>query len=94
LLVLILAFTAPSMFDIWVWSADITGATLAVPILLGMCWKKPSHKAAMTAVVLGFVGWTLAQVGLVSWSPILLGSLLSLFGYLLVTIISPQKNNL
>lgn len=94
LLVLILAATAPSMFDIWVWSADITGATLAVPILLGMVWQKPSSRAALTSIVLGFIGWALAQAGIVSWSPIILGSLLSLIGYLLATTFSSKSTNI
>lgn len=94
LLVLVLAYTAPSMFDIWIWSADITGATLAVPILLGMCWEKPSNKAALTSIVMGFIGWGLAQAGIVTWSPILVGAVLSLVGFLAVTFASSKGSDI
>jgi len=92
LLVLVLAYTAPSMFDIWVWSADITGATLAVPILLGMAWQRPSNSAALVSIAMGFIGWALAQAGLVGLSPILLGGLMSLVGYLVIALIHPRES--
>ncbi|ADL12906.1 sodium:solute symporter family protein [Acetohalobium arabaticum] len=90
-IVLILAITAPSMFSIWVWSADITGATLAVPILLGMAWQRPSHYAALTSIITGFGGWAIARAGWIDWKPILLGSLLSLLGYLAATLLTTKE---
>lgn len=88
--VLVLALVAPSMFDLWVMSADITGATLAIPILLGMGWKKPSSKAALASISAGFVGWLAGYMGWISLKPILIGSVLSLIAYLVVSFLEPE----
>lgn len=84
--VLVVLFFSTDIFEIWVMSADITGATLAVPILLGFCWKRPSGKAALAAIILGFAGWIASYAGLVNMDAIILGALLSLAAYVVVAL--------
>ena len=80
--VLFLAIIAPSMFDMWVMSADLMGATLAVPILIGFMWKKPSGIACIASIVFGFLGWLLAYIGAINTDAIILGAVFSLIAYL------------
>ncbi len=91
ILVLILAYIAPTMFDLWIKSADITGATLAVPILLGMFWKRPSKVAGIAGIVFGFLGWCLGYAGIIKLHPILLGSILSFIAYVIAALAFPRK---
>lgn len=84
-------FFSMDMFDLWVMSADITGATLAVPILLGFCWKKPTAKASMASILAGFAGWAASYAGLIKLDAILLGALLSLIAYVAVGLM--EKGN-
>jgi SSS family solute:Na+ symporter len=90
--VLIVLFFSTDMFDLWVKSAEITGASLAVPILFGFAWKKPSGKAAMVSILLGFGGWLLPQLGLLETDALLLGAGLSLVGYLVVGLLEKKSN--
>ncbi len=97
ILVLILAYAAPTMFDIWVMSADIVGATVAIPMLLGWIWKRPSGAACIASITAGFIGWAAAYLGIsacipyIGDEPILLGGLLSLIAYVVGAYISPRK---
>jgi len=91
--VLIIALIAPSMFDVWIMSADITGATLAIPILLGFVWKKPSDVAALSSIIMGFIGWLLGYLGWqpLDMGPVLIGGIFSLIAYVIVAYIKPVK---
>ena len=91
ILVLVLAYITPTMFDLWVKSADITGATLAIPILLGFAWKRPSYAAGMAGIIAGFIGWALGYAGILGPHPIIVGAILSLIAYLVVAFIAPSK---
>jgi Na+/proline symporter len=93
-------YFSTDMFDLWVMSADITGATLAAPILLGFIWKKPGEAATLASIVFGFAGWlfftlierNIISVGLpVSISPILPGAILSFLAYIIFAFIKPAK---
>lgn len=90
ILVLLLAIVAPSMFDLWVMSADLMGATLAVPILLGFAWKKPSALAGISSIIGGLVGWGLAYTGIVPLDGIVLGAGVSLVAYIVATYLKPN----
>lgn len=83
--VLGIMFYSTDMFSLWVMSADITGATLAVPILFGFAGKGfGSTKACLGAILFGFAGWLASYAELVSFDAILLGSGLSLIAYLVI----------
>lgn len=91
ILVLILAYVAPTMFHLWVMSGDLTGATLAVPILIGMAWKRPSYEAGMLGIGAGLVGWILGYMGVLGPHPIMVGALFSLIAYVVGAYIFPKK---
>ena len=98
ILVLVLAYLAPTMFDIWVMSADIVGATVAIPMLLGWAWKRPSGAACVASITAGFIGWAAAYLGIsagipyIGDEPILLGGLLSLLAYVVGAYVWPRKD--
>ncbi|MCL1818967.1 MAG: hypothetical protein FWG35_08535, partial [Spirochaetaceae bacterium] len=83
------------MFSLWVMSADITGATLAVPILIGFAWKKPSEAATIASIVFGFAGWLLVTLKpeLIPVSPILPGAILSLVAYIITALVVPARSS-
>ena len=83
--VLGIMFYSTDMFSLWVMSADITGATLAVPILFGFSKSGfGSTKACLGAIIFGFAGWLASYTGLISFHAILLGGGLSLVAYLAI----------
>ena len=86
-------FFSTDMFDLWVKSADITGATLAVPILLGFIWKRPGEWAVLASIIFGFGGWLLFTLVKfpVAISPILPGAALSLAAYVIAAFLAPAK---
>jgi Na+/proline symporter len=88
----VLYFTT-DMFDLWVMSADITGATLAVPILIGFAWKRPGESATIGSIVAGLVGWLVFTIGKfdVGLDPIIPGAFLSLIAYLVIAAAVPNK---
>lgn len=90
-LVLILAYVTPTMFDLWVKSGDLTGATLAIPILLGMAWRRPSNAAGLLGIGAGLVGWTLGYMGVLGPHPIIVGALFSLIAYVAGAYAFPRK---
>ncbi|ATW27696.1 sodium:solute symporter family protein [Candidatus Formimonas warabiya] len=92
--VLVLAIIAPSMFDLWVMSADLMGATLAVPILLGFAWKRPSSVAGFASIIAGLLGWVLAYTGAVPGDGIVLGAGFSLVAYLIAAFVKPNTKEL
>jgi SSS family solute:Na+ symporter len=84
-------YFSTDMFDLWVMSADITGATLAVPIILGFVWKRPGEKATIASIIAGFAGWllfTLVKFEALPVDPILPGAILSLAAYLAAAFIA------
>jgi Na+/proline symporter len=86
-------YFSTDMFDLWVMSADITGATLAVPILLGFAWKRPGESATIGSIVAGLAGWlvfTIGKFGILD--PIIPGALGSLVAYLVIAFIAPSTN--
>ena len=89
--VLIVLFFSTDMFSLWVKSAEITGATLAVPIILGFTWKKPTWLAALVSILAGFAGWMLCQIGVIAFDGIIVGAGLSLVGYLAVVFAQPAE---
>jgi SSS family solute:Na+ symporter len=93
--VLIVLYFSRDMFDLWVMSADITGATLAVPILLGFAWKRPGGEAALASIVFGFAGWLACTLfpDILPVSPILPGAILSLAAYLVAACVFPARKN-
>jgi SSS family solute:Na+ symporter len=87
----VLYFTT-DMFDLWVMSADITGATLAVPILLGFAWKRPGESAAIGSIVAGLTGWLVFTIGKFEiLNPIIPGAFCSLVAYLIIAFVNPGK---
>jgi SSS family solute:Na+ symporter len=88
----VLYFTT-DMFSLWVMSADITGATLAVPILLGFIWKRPDERATLASIIFGFGGWLLFTLVKfpVQIDPILPGAVLSLLAYVITAFAAPAK---
>ncbi|WP_343208342.1 sodium:solute symporter family protein [Anaerolentibacter hominis] len=84
-------FFSTDMFDLWIMSADITGATLAVPILFGFAIKKGSSAAALASIIFGFAGWLASYMGLVPVDAILLGAGLSLIAYVVVMLAAGKK---
>jgi len=90
-LVLVLALVAPSIFDLWVMSADITGATLAFIILFGWRWKRGDKYAGLASILLGFIGWALGYLGYSPWGldPIIFGGILSLIALIVVGYLRP-----
>ncbi len=91
ILVLILAYVTPTMFDLWVKSGDLTGATLAIPILLGMAWRRPSYAAGMLGIGAGLIGWVLGYMGVLGPHPIIVGALFSLIAYVVGAYVFPRK---
>lgn len=89
-IVMFLAIVAPSMFDLWVMSADLMGATLAVPILLGFAWKRPSALSGLASIIAGLVGWGLAYTGIIPADGITLGAGFSLAAYILAAYLKPS----
>lgn len=91
LVVLVISLVAPSLFNIWIMSADITGATLAVPILLGFFWKKPSGVAGLASVIAGFIGWLISYLGWqpLGLGPVIIGAVFSLITYIATASIKP-----
>jgi SSS family solute:Na+ symporter len=88
---LLVLYFSTDMFDLWVMSADITGATLAVPIILGFVWKRPGEKATVASIIAGFTGWllfTLVKFEALPVNPILPGAVFSLIAYLAVAFIA------
>lgn len=90
-LVLVLALVALSIFDLWVMSADITGATLAFIILFGWRWKRSDKYAGLASILLGFIGWALGYLGYSPWGldPIIFGGILSLITLIVVGYLRP-----
>ncbi|MDR1559154.1 MAG: sodium:solute symporter family protein [Clostridiales bacterium] len=89
--VLGIMFYSTEMFDLWVMSADITGATLAFPILFGFMGRRfGGTYACLGSIILGFAGWLASQTGLVSLEPILFGGGLSLVAYVVLAYL--EKN--
>jgi Na+/pantothenate symporter len=87
----VLYFTT-DMFDLWVMSADITGATLAVPILFGFAWKRPGESATIGSIIAGLAGWLVFTIGKFGGlDPIIPGAFCSLTAYLIITFINPAK---
>jgi Na+/proline symporter len=87
----VLYFTT-DMFDLWVMSADITGATLAVPILLGFAWKRPRESATIGSIIAGLAGWLVFTIGKFgSLDPIIPGAFCSLAAYLIIAFVDPAK---
>ncbi len=73
------------MFELWVMSADITGATLAFPILFGFSKRGFGAKyACLGAMLFGFAGWLASYMKLVSIEAILFGGGLSLIAYVVM----------
>jgi len=92
--VLIVLYFSRDMFSLWVMSADLTGATLAVPILFGFAWKRPSQAATLASIVFGFTGWLVVKLNpeLVPVSPILPGAICSLVAYLVTAFAVPARS--
>ena len=92
--VLIVLYFSRDMFSLWVMSADITGATLAIPILFGFAWKRPSEAATIASIVFGFTGWLVVTLnpGLIPVSPILPGAICSLAAYIITALIAPARS--
>ncbi|MDR2745871.1 MAG: sodium:solute symporter family protein [Treponema sp.] len=89
----VLYFTT-DMFDLWVMSADITGATLAVPILLGFIWKRPRESATIGSILAGLAGWLIFTIGKFSvLDPIIPGAFCSLVAYLIIAFIDPNTKS-
>jgi Na+/proline symporter len=89
----VLYFTT-DMFDLWVMSADITGATLAVPILLGFVWKRPGESATIGSIVAGLAGWLVFTIGKFGGiNPIIPGACCSLAAYLIITFVDPSRRD-
>jgi SSS family solute:Na+ symporter len=90
---LIVLFFSTDMFTLWVMSADITGATLAVPILLGFAWKRPDERATIASIIFGFLGWLVFTVVKfpVPINAILPGALLSLIAYVVTAFAAPAR---
>jgi Na+/proline symporter len=92
-LTLIVLFFSTDMFALWVMSADITGATLAVPILFGFAWKRPDERATIASIIFGFVGWLVFTVFKfpIAINAILPGALLSLIAYVVTAFVAPPR---
>ncbi|MDR1971445.1 MAG: sodium:solute symporter family protein [Treponema sp.] len=90
---LIVLFFSTDMFTLWVMSADITGATLAVPILFGFAWKRPDERAVLASIIFGFAGWLVFTVFKfpVPINAILPGALLSLIAYVVTAFAAPPR---
>lgn len=85
-------YFSTDMFELWVMSADITGATLAIPILLGFIWKRPGESAAIGSIAAGFAGWLIFTIGKFEiLDPIIPGAFCSLVAYLVLAFVSPNK---
>jgi SSS family solute:Na+ symporter len=73
-------------------SADITGATLAVPILLGFAWKRPGESATIGSIIAGLAGWLVFTIGKFGGlDPIIPGAFCSLAAFLIIAIVDPAK---
>jgi SSS family solute:Na+ symporter len=90
---LIVLFFSTDMFALWVMSADITGATLAVPILFGFAWKRPDERATIASIIFGFVGWLIFTVFKfpIPINAILPGAILSLIAYVVTAFAAPVR---
>ncbi|MDR1444632.1 MAG: sodium:solute symporter family protein [Treponema sp.] len=87
-------YFSTDMFELWVMSADITGATLAVPILLGFAWKRPGESATIGSIVAGLTGWLVFTIGKFEFlDPIIPGAFCSLVAYLVIACIAPDKKH-
>jgi SSS family solute:Na+ symporter len=85
-------YFSTDMFDLWVMSADITGATLAIPILFGFAWKRPRESATIGSIVAGLAGWLTFTIGkFANLDAIIPGALCSLVAYLVIALVDPSK---
>lgn len=90
-LVLIFVFAAPSMFGLFIISADILGASMAVPILAGFFAPQVGKKSGLIGMVAGVVGWFISYIG---WEPfgmgpVFVGAMFSLISIVICTFIFP-----
>lgn len=90
---LIGAFYTPTLVLILVsYAVAVTGASFAMPMLLGLSWKRVTSAAAFSSSVLGFIGsviWSFASEMQYAWAqavhPIIPGFLLSLIAIMVIT---------
>ncbi|MFZ7101167.1 MAG: sodium:solute symporter family protein [Peptococcaceae bacterium] len=89
--VLIFVFAAPSMFDIWVISADILGAVLGLPVLAGFFVPRVGRNAGFAGMLAGFIGWLIGYLGWapLGFGPVMIGGIFSLIALLIGAIIFP-----
>lgn len=90
-LVLVFVFAAPGMFELFIISADILGASMAVPILAGFFAPRVGKKAGLVAMASGLTGWFLSYLG---WQPfglgpVFIGASFSLISIVICTFIFP-----
>lgn len=65
-MVLVFVFLAPGMFELFVISADILGAAIAVPILAGFFLPQVGSQTGFWAMIAGIIGWLCSYLG---WQP-------------------------
>lgn len=92
--VLVFVFVAPGMFELWVLSADVVGATAAVPIIAGFFVPQVSKKAGSWSMIAGFIGWLLGYLG---WEPfglgaVMVGAIFSLIVIVGISLVSRENN--
>lgn len=102
LVALIGAFYTPTLVLVLVsYAVALTGASFAMPMLLGLTWKRVSSSAAFASAVTGFLGsgfWAIATEMKLAWAkamhPIIPGIVLSLATILVITMFTkPVSEN-
>ncbi|MBP2660147.1 MAG: Na+/solute symporter [Firmicutes bacterium] len=90
-LVLVFVFAAPGMFELFVISADILGASLTVPILAGFFVPRVGAKAGFYGILAGIVGWAISYMGWepMGFGPATVGAFFSLITVLIGMVVLP-----
>ncbi|MEL7633768.1 sodium:solute symporter family protein [Sporomusa sphaeroides] len=93
-LVLVFVFAAPGMFELFVISADILGASLTVPILAGFFVPRVGEKAGFYAMLAGIIGWAVSYMGWhpMGFGPAAVGGLFSLIAVIIGMMVLPPAD--
>jgi len=84
MMVLVFVFLSPGMFELFVISADILGAAIAVPILAGFFLPQVGSQTGFLAMIAGIIGWLCSYLG---WQPMGFGPAVVGAGFSLTAVI-------
>jgi SSS family solute:Na+ symporter len=89
---LLLAFLSPSIIDALVYAYTIYTSAIFIPLILGMFWKRGSKEAAIGSILGSTIFVILSIFVLKTSIPLeIFGVVVSLFIYLLISLVKPNR---